>query len=369
MKLLPTERALWRRAVVAIVLLSALPAVAETQLIQLSSEDEQRLGIRFDQVSTSAASDGFPVPALVINSPEQRSQLTTFFNGNLTGWFTQGGETVQRGQLVASINSPTLMLLQEQWLAAQNHRLDMEQQLSKDQQLLADGIISKQRLKQTQRAHSQALFSLQARRQQLYQAGISDQDLKALKSGEEMPGEYQLRAPRAGVVSQQPLAVGDAVNAGQSLATVTDASSLWLRAQLPLPLAQLLQPGNPLSIANSDATLTLISKNAALSPTTQQVGILARFDQPNTFYPGQQLALIIPAARPGYLIPAAAVTHNGMDTIVYVKVTGGVEARTLELIPLGEAYLATTNINSNEQLVIQGSAQLKGMQLGLGGNE
>ncbi len=124
-----------------------------------------------------------------------------------------------------------------------------------------------------------------------------------------------------------------------------------------------------LKIAHSSVPLTLISKNAALSPTTQRVAILARFEQPVSLYPGQQVSLIIPANRRDYRIPAAAVTHNGDATVVYIKTQNGIEARQLDLIPLGQDYLATDNIAADDKLVVQGSAQLKGIQLGLGGGE
>ncbi len=366
---LSTRRAPWPRMFLCMAAFAVSPVLAQTELIQLSSADEERLGIRYDSVQASSTGDGLPVPAHIIDSPDQRSQIKTFFKGTLSRWHIQGGQSVQQGQTVVSIDSPELMVLQEQWLAAHHHQLDTAQQLSKDKQLLADGIIAEQRLLQTQRAHRQAVFSLQARRRQLYQAGLTDQDLDALQSGDRLPGDYRLRAPQAGVISRQHLAVGDVVSAGQSLASVTDTSSLWLRAALPLALAETLQPGDVLKIAHSSVPLTLISKNAALSPTTQRVAILARFEQPVSLYPGQQVSLIIPANRRDYRIPAAAVTHNGDATVVYIKTQNGIEARQLDLIPLGQDYLATDNIAADDKLVVQGSAQLKGIQLGLGGGE
>lgn len=358
-----------RRIVVLIASLSLSPAWADPSMIKLSAEDQQRLGIRFDQVKANSTADGFQVPAQVIESPEQRSQITSFFSGTLSHWYLQGGQAVMQGQVVARINSPELMMLQEQWLAADNHLQDANQQLQKDKQLLADGVISEQRLRQTQRAHRQAVFNLQARQQQLYQAGVSDKDLNALQSGEQLPGEYYLRAPQTGTFNRQMLAVGDPLTANQRIASVTDNSALWLRARLPLALAQQVSTGDALQLADGLSSLTLVSKNNALHPSTQQVEILAQFDEPGAYYPGQQVALVIPAEGRGFRIPATAVTHNGEVTIVFIKRQAGIEVRVLELTPLGEDYLALDNIDSSELLVVQGSAQLKGIQLGLGGGE
>lgn len=358
-----------RRVVVLLTTLSLSPAWADPSMIKLSTEDQQRLGIRFDEVQANSTADGFQVPAQVIESPEQRSQVTAFFSGTLSHWYLQGGQAVMQGQVVARINSPELMVLQEQWLAADNQLQDTNQQLRKDKQLLADGVISEQRLRQTQRAHRQAVFNLQARRQQLYQAGVSDNDLNALQAGKQLPGEYYLRAPQTGTFSRQMLAVGDPLTANQRIASVTDSSALWLRARLPLALAQRVSSGDALQLADGHSSLTLVSKNSVLNPSTQQVEILAQFDKPGAYYPGQQVALVIPAEGRGFRIPATAVTHTGDVTIVFIKRQAGIEARVMELAPLGEDYLALDNIESRELLVVQGSAQLKGIQLGLGGGE
>lgn len=358
-----------RRAALLITTCTLCSAWADPSVIALSAADQQRLGIEFDEVKANSSADGFQVPAQVIESPDQRSQVTAFFSGTLGEWHLQGGQPVQRGQIVASINSPELMVLQEQWLAADNHLQDVSQQLQKDKQLLADGVISEQRLRQTQRAHRQAVFNLQARRQQLYQAGVSDADLNALQTGEQLPGHYYLRAPQTGTFNRHLLAVGDTIASSQQIASVTDPSALWLRARLPLALAKRVNTGDRLQLAEGMSSLTLVSKNTALHPSTQQIEILAQFDRPGHYFPGQQVALIVPAAGQGFRIPAAAVTHTGDATIVFIKRKAGIEARALDLVPLGEDYLAINNIDSSEQLVVQGSAQLKGIQLGLGGGE
>ena len=69
------------------------------------------------------------------------------------------------------------------------------------------------------------------------------------------------------------------------------------------------------------------------------------------------------------LVPAAAVTHSGSDTTVYVRHADGVEARPISLLPLGNHYLATEGIAPGEELVIEGAALLKGIQIGLGSGE
>jgi len=69
------------------------------------------------------------------------------------------------------------------------------------------------------------------------------------------------------------------------------------------------------------------------------------------------------------LIPAAAVVHEGVESLVYVRNPNGVEVRALSLIPMGDAYLAISGIRAGEQILVKGAALVKGIQLGLGTDE
>ncbi len=120
---------------------------------------------------------------------------------------------------------------------------------------------------------------------------------------------------------------------------------------------------------DTDRTAILKYKNAAVNPTTQMVDIMAALEQPQTSLPGQTLMLTLPPLARGVLVPAAAVTHSGNATTVYVRSENGVEARVVALLPMGNHYLATGGIFPGEELVVEGTALLKGIQLGLGGGE
>ena len=367
-----------QRALAALtVMLSAslvqpLSAAAET--IALSSEDQARLGIVSQPLVAADSGVGIHVPAVIIPSPESPSQLVARYDGVLVGWHQPGGATVEAGDLVATVNSPALARVQDQWLAAVFAQANQRALLAKDRQLFADGIISQQRLAQTERAAQQAAFNRDAWRGQLQQAGFDEQALQQLRDGKLAPGDYPLKATRAGELSREYLRVGDAVAANQPLASVTGADGLWLRASISAALADGLALGQELQIAElrdkqARATLTLVSKNRQLSTHTQRVEILARFQQPVALLPGQRVSLIVSSTAPGVKVPASAVTRSGAEASVYVRADGGFEVRRPSLVPLGEDYLATAGLQSGEQVAVQGTAQLKGMLLGLGGGE
>lgn len=341
----------------------------EQALIPLSADDMQRLDIRFAGVTANNSGHGFHLPAVVIHSPESQAQLIPHYSGHLTQWHSSGGTRVEQGDLIAVLSSNDLMQTQEKWLAARHQLASTQAELSKDQKLYDDGIISKHRLDNTLRQQQQAAFNLDSLHRQLLQAGLTDDELKALLNQQRQPGDYYLKAPQTGLLSRSFFVPGDYVPANQTIATVTTDAALWVRAQLNASLANTLQPGDQLGLLETHSTLTLISKNTELTPSSQTVEILAKLNHPAALAPGQQVTLVVASPLTGVSMPAAAVTHSGDITYVYVKHPKGIEARPLQLQALGADYLATSNIQTGEQVVVRGAAQLKGIQLGLGGDE
>ena len=363
----------YSQRMVATLAVTLLPGLALADTLALNNADQLRLGIISQPVSAADSRAGIRVPAVVIPSPEAASQLTIRHAGVLQAWHRPGGTPVAAGELIATVNSPDLAAIQEQWLAAVFAQANQQALLEKDRALFADGIISRQRLAQTERAAQQAMFNRSAWQGRLQQAGFDREALQQLRDGKLAPGDYPLRAPQSGQLNREYLRVGDAIAAHQTLASITAESSLWLRATVSAALAEGLALGQELRLAETlrdkDATLVLVSKNRELSPSTQRVEILARFGHPVALLPGQRVSLVLSSTTPGVRVPASAVTHSGTDASVYVRRDNGFEVRALELQPLGSDYLASHGLRAGEEVAVQGTAQLKGMLLGLGGGE
>ncbi|MDF1639301.1 efflux RND transporter periplasmic adaptor subunit [Alcanivorax jadensis] len=341
----------------------------ETEIIPLSRDEAVRMRLVFQPARSADLKDGNSVPATVINSPEHSSQAIALYSGTLTRWHLMPGDTVTAGQPVATLSSPELMAVEESWLKSHNNLEQARYELERDDELLKEGIIANQRLQQTRRRFQQAEFTQTAYRQQLTRAGFTQADLEQLASGSRQPGEYQVKSPATGTLSERLYNAGQAVTANTPVATLQAGAELWLEAAVPNALAASLDVGDRLQLARSDDVVVLKYKNSAVNPTTQMVDIMAALERPQGYLPGQTLMLTLPPLARGVLVPAAAVTHSGGATTVYVRRENGVEARAISLLPMGNHYLATDGIAPGEELVVEGAALLKGIQLGLGGGE
>lgn len=132
-------------------------------------------------------------------------------------------------------------------------------------------------------------------------------------------------APIAGIVGDIPVNLGDYVQAGDQLASITQNQDLDLEIAIPVSEADRLRTGLPveLSLFGSDDVIATGAINF-VSPTTdtdtQTVLAEARFSTPRQpLQDDQRLEVrVIWDERPGILVPSTAITRMGGETFVYV---------------------------------------------------
>ncbi|MCB1664954.1 MAG: efflux RND transporter periplasmic adaptor subunit [Pseudomonadales bacterium] len=357
-------------SVLSLTLLSAIQATASAQeMIQISDEDIARMGVVFSPVALSGNNAGNRFPATVVNSPELATTLSPTVAGRIEQWHYQPGATVAAGAILATLRSQEILAQQNAWIEAVTALENAEFMLRKDQSLYDTGVISQQRLNQTRQQQAQAAFAERSARTQLQHAGFNNARLQALREQGQGLGFAYLLAPTATQLSQRLADTGSYIEAGTPLATLSSGEHRWVSLHVPARLAMDLQIGQGLTLADGAATLTLRQMDYAVDSSNQTIELMAEFDTDSSAMTGQLLSVVLPPARDGLLIPDRAVVHSGNETTVYVRTPNGVEARVLTLRSVGADYLAENGIREGEQVAIQGTAVLKGIQLGLGGGE
>ena len=353
----------------ALLLMATATVLSAQEVIPVSESEIGELAILFAPAAPIGSTDGDRVPATVISSPEASSTLHSWFDGVLTQWHVAPGDNIEAGTLIATLRSEELLSAKRALLDATIDQARCEAALTRDQNLFDAGVIAAARLDETRRQHQQGVVATTALTQRLLSAGISTADIDNLTRTQQATGTYAFRADRSGTLVRRLVQVGDYVADGSAVAALKGQGLPWLRASVPVYLASGLSPGQTMRTVERDSELQLHQIDQQIDLQSQTIGILAQFTASNDWIPGQTLTLILPAVSAGILVPASAVVFNGEDTTIYVRHRDGFEARTLALQTTGRNYLATDGISAGEELVIQGTAVLKGIQLGLGGTE
>ncbi|BAZ53986.1 RND family efflux transporter MFP subunit [Nostoc sp. NIES-4103] len=182
-------------------------------------------------------------------------------------------------------------------------------------------------------------------------------------------------APFAGIVGDIPVKVGEYVNRGDELTTLTKNDSLELNIAIPLTQAKQLRLGLPVQMLDAEGKPTATGKVSFISPdaNTNSQSVLAKASFINF---GNQLLnrQLVPTKliwdeRPGILIPVTAISRLGGQTFVFVaeapqKPQPGAPSLVAQqkLVKLGSIqgnnYQVLEGLKAGEKIVVSGILNL-----------
>lgn len=322
------------------------------------------LGIETAVAAEATPSRGGNLPARIVVPNSQMRILAAPVDGLVERLAVAPGSVVRYGQVVAQLASPQALELQRDVLQSTNQAALLQQNLKRDEQLFAEGLIPESRLQATRAATIQAGAQASERRQGLALAGVA-------------PGKpgapLILRAPIDGVVLEQGVQLGERIQATTLIYRIAKLSPLWLEIQAPLEFAARLREGMAVKIADSEVSGKLIVVGRAVDPASQSVLLRAEIREgAASLRPGQVTAVEIntPAGL-GQSLPAAALARHAGQVFAFVQTASKdplrFEARPVHIISQGGDSVVVTGLKAEERVAVKGVSGLKAMLSGIGG--
>ncbi len=326
-------------------------AAIDPDAIQLSAE-----AVALANIQTTVVSRQNPVKDIrlygTIQVDERLSQSqTSHVSGRIEKLLVSfTGESVRRGQSIATIYSPELLSAQQELLEAVKMK-DIQPAL------------------------------LQAVREKLSLWKLSDEQIATIERSGEVSPLIDITANTGGIVVSKNINQGDYISTGTVLFDIADLSRVWAvfdayESDLPF-----LKVGDKLdytlqSLPGKTFSGKISFINPILDPATRTAKIRVETSNPRIeLMPGMYANALVNAPLKQYnneiVIPKSAVLWTGKRSIVYVKQSGtetpAYLLREVELGPsLGEAYLVLSGIKDGDEIVTNGaftidaSAQLSG---------
>lgn len=188
-----------------------------------------------------------------------------------------------------------------------------------------------------------------------------------------------VRAPVTGTVTERLVNPGAGIEAGKTLFTIANLSTVWVIANVPEAQVSNLQPGTPAEIRSAALGATAIAGRVnyidpQLSEETRTARVRVEVANPNEKLKagmfvevGLQAGIGAPGAGEELMVPSAAVHRVGDRTVVFIPKEGepGVfGARTVELGGEVEGYhRVLSGLTLGERVVTKGSFTLKTQML------
>lgn len=297
-------------------------------------------------------------------------QVLAPVDGRIEALLADPGQNVRAGQALVRIRSAEVLELQRELIAARARAGLTDSRAKRDQQLNAEGIISRNRLLESQAAATEADAALRAQVQMLRLAGFSDSALGRIQDADDITPVVTLAAPRAGRVLQQSVTVGQSVAMGDPLLRVASLDRLWVEMQATRDQAQGIRSGDAVAVAGCPEAGKVIASAVLLDPQSQTVTVRAEIPRaadclsPNQFVEAQ----LSPRAAAGLVsVPDSSVVQHAGGMYVFLRTSGGVQpvAVQVERRANGSAWIRG-KVDAGAQVASTGLAAIKGSWLGLG---
>ncbi len=333
-------------------------------LLQLTDSAQRR--IKTALVEERMLSQAILAPGGVALDLGKMAKVSSRLEGQVEEVFVQLGNQVKKGDPLLAIGSLKLDELVEEFLVSKV-QVDLRQaNFERTKKLHEEKIVSERRLMEDQAQYFESQAINQHVTEKLQNMGLLKKDLDELLHSHSMEGHrYIIKAPLAGVISEQTVVLGQGVRTGDHLFEVVDTRQVWVFANLPIEQAQRFKEGDRGTILAKgrkpiEATLAYISPIADKATLTIQL----RFDVDNQqgllkpheyvevrLEEGEASILAIPVTSPTIVEGVRGVFVKDDTGYRFVSVTLGQES--------DEWIEVTEGLTSGDEVVIEGVFDLK----------
>lgn len=356
---------------------------AKEEALKTVSLDEKAMevrGIRVEPVRRQAFRSHRDFPGTIELNHRKVSNLTTLVRGRATEVRADLGQEVERGTLLATLESREFGDAQSAYLKAKATLFVVTRAYERAQALLREEIISVAEGQRREGEMVRAQAEMRESYQHLRLMGMSDEQIKGLARSKSIHPRIYITAPFHGFVIARNIVVGEIVEVTETMFVVADLSEVWVMANVPekdIPFVlnsertDGLQIGEVRLNAYPDeiyhGTVTYVG--AVLDVATRTMDLRLELPNPDLKLKPDMYATIRMYSRltsDALTVPENAIQRDGERRFVFVRVDSGTfEARDVKLGDSnGKQVMIIDGLHGEEQVVTNGGFTLKSELMG-----
>lgn len=362
-----------KKILLTLLLANALTVAAQDAQINITREQIDNLDIKVGPLTASREIPLLYAPAKVVVPANRERLISSTQPGLVVQLQANIGDNVEKGQILAQINSPELVALQREFLTA-GSELDLSaQEYKRDKKLLAEGVIAERRWQETLTQHNGKSAQFDTIRQLLAMAGMSPAEIKTLAQTRKLSSLLNIRAPLGGVVLERSATLGARLDMQAPLYRIADLSELWLEINIPQERLAGLHIGDHVRIEDTAITAKISLLGQSVDRDNQTVLARAIIDSKQSgLRAGQNVNVRIMqnSEQAGFMVPNSAIAQYEGHHYIFVRNAGGFAVTEVKVTGKQDTESRIdASLSGNEQIAVKGAVALKANWLGLGGGE
>ena len=349
-----------------------LPPVEESSEkadVAIPQDQLTRIGLKFGEVSARTTQASIRTVGTVQPNAYHETKITPIVGGRVVEVNASLGDTVRKGQVLATIFSPELSQEQMEYVKVEANLNLHVTQSERYRKLLEVGAVSLQEKQEIDAQLEVHHAEHASHRQKLRLMGLSDAQIDRLKSSAEVKAEVSIVAPASGVITQRSVNPGQNISVSDVLFSVTDLSQVWVIASVYEKDFSQLRQGGKVNIAlPSEPRRQFTGKIAyidpKLEPATRTAQVRIELANPGMIFRiGMFVDVMIQTTenRTVLAVPKSAIQLLGNDSIAFVP-TGAGRFRMAKVQlgdDLGSELQLISGLLAGEKVVTDGSFYLK----------
>ena len=287
--------------------------------------------------------------------------------GRITDLEAREGDSVRRGQVLATINSTELSGAQLGFLKATSQRGLAARAAARAQQLLDADVIGAAELQRRQAELAQAEAEVNAARDQLKVLGMNPAALERLAEAHTINSVTQIVATIAGTIIERKVTEGQVVQPADGVFLIADLSKLWVVADVPEQNAGSVRVGETVSVEVAALPERKVAGSLSfvaptVNPETRTVRARMELPNPEREFKPKMLASMLIKGKPQkrLTLPAQAVVREENRDFVFVRT--GENAYRLQPVQLGAEYdgrrVVVSGLGESAIVVVEGAFHL-----------
>jgi len=333
-------------------------------------------GIKVAPVGKAQISESFRIASQITLDLDLVARIGVPVTGRISDIRVSVGQRVERGQLLATINSTELAAAQLAYLKAVNQVQLQTRAVERARLLLSADVIGSAELQRRENELASAEAELRASEDQLRVLGMPAAAIENLAQTRTINSVSPITASLGGTVIERKVTQGQMVQPADVLFIVADLAEVWAVAEVPEQQAHLIRPGQKVEVEvpalpdRGPFPAKIIYVAALVNPETRTVTV--RTDLPNSdqaLKPAMLATMVIqglPMTR--LAVPARAVVREGgADHVLVQTAPDEFRLRPVKLGPEEKGLRAVLEgLQEGERIATEGAFHLNNERKGRG---
>ena len=310
-------------------------------VVRIAPEVLREFDIAVQSADAGSVEEFVRLPGEVVYNADRIAHVTPTVAGIVQEVKFSVGDRVEKGQVMAVLNSRELAAARSEYLAAGARLALAEVNLKRDQRLFEDKVGTERAVLESQQAFEGAEIAVNQAENALHALGYLHAPIDGVESLDDTDfNTYELLAPIGGIVTQRHLTIGEVIQPGGGDApfVVADLSTVWVNLTVYQRDLAHVKPGQNVDIRFGHGIPDAGGEIAFVSPALDEVTrtatarvVLKNPDghwRPGLFVSGEIAA---DQHQAQVVVPRSAVIEMDGEQVVFVQDDEGFEPRPVRL--------------------------------------